>query len=262
MGLDLSKSIGSPIISMFDKPNFVVSQVEKNETIEAAINATACYYVHPQKAGSVENRLYRNNNYYYIKACLECLRALYKNNNIAIEGYYDIYRKSHMHPFPYIQEDEIGQLIKMREMYSPTAKSPISLPDLFTNIILNYYKVDENSLYNLLLKIIQTSNALFPSFQNAIVVFVIAQSQQQKHKKAEYHSLLSQIILNMDQKSIKYYKEYEFISKVDWKFKDWLADDQFIKKIAHALYMFRYDYYKPLFYKNTGSRIIPDLKGS
>ena len=37
-------------------------------------------------------------------------------------------------------------------------------------------------------------------------------------------------LLHMDQKGTKYYKEYEFISKVDWKFKDWLADDQFIKK--------------------------------
>lgn len=94
-----------------------IKKLSKMQTIESAINAIACLYLHPNLWGGKGSSVYREQSYYKVKVALEWIRAIFIDKGIEVRGFFDLYlnrfdkRIENLISLKYIEK-----LIKEREL--------------------------------------------------------------------------------------------------------------------------------------------------
>jgi hypothetical protein len=261
MRRDLIVSFDAPLYQKMEVPSISKKKLENDQYIESALNSVSCYFIHPGHFNEEGSRIYRGLKYYKIKAALECIRAIFTEEGLEVKGYYDIYiNRFHKCINKIVSPDLIKALVLNREIFNEERENDFSLEKLFLLTVKNHYKVyTDNELINIIYSKVDEKHDVFTSFQNSIISYVISLASDNWETKKSWLELLSRIIKEMNFMNTRFKQEYEFLGEQKWA-EDTL-NDLYTKKVANALYMFRYDYYKLLFYRNTGSTIIPDLEG-
>lgn len=259
MRKDLEKVIETPLWESFNVEKLEIKQLSKMQIIESAINAIACLYLHPNLWGGKDSSVYREQSYYKVKAALECIRAIFIDKGIEVRGFFDLYlnrfdkRIENLVSPKYIEE-----LIKERELFCIEKEKKWCVGDIFVKMINNHFDTHEaEELKKILLNYGEAD--IVDSFQKALISLVMAFNTDEKEKRIFWFNTISYIVSSMKKGKAKYLEKYVFLAKLRWN-TELVSDISFMTEVIKAMYFFRFDYYHNLFYQNTGTYRIPDLR--